>query len=244
MAKQLAEIEGVSIVLRGHFNPAIVTHGWLLAQKLLSVDDYQETVPQLLTPEVSHFEGPWFQCHLTHDMLQVSTTDVVEAERVRDLVVGILRTLPHTPVGVMGINHDYHFETAGPASWHHVGDTFAPKDPWGDVLHLPGMLSLATLAMRPDDEVGRIRVTIEPSNRITPYGVYVGYNDHYSLVSGQAPVSRDQVLETLVGNPLEAEPSAAKTSYALNLLAERFHDSFKAAQAALSRVQLVARSAS
>ena len=117
MDAPVADMEGLSIVLRGHFNPAIITHGWLLSQKLLSVEDFTETRPDLITANVSNFHTPWFSCHVTSDMMQVSTAEPEQMERVRDVTTGILRALPHTPVGVMGINHDFHFKTDGQAEW-------------------------------------------------------------------------------------------------------------------------------
>ena len=213
MEQLAADTEGVSIVLRGHFNPAIITHGWLMAQKLISVEDFTETRPDLLTPDVSHFETPWFQCHATSDMLQISTGDPSEMERARDIAVGILRALPHTPVAVMGLNDDFHFQTKGQSQWDAVGDALAPKEPWADTLRFPGTLSLVMLAARTDEETGRVRVTVEPSNRVSPFGIYVGYNDHFSLVpAGKRADKREDMVDEVKQkswnswNPLPKRP--------------------------------------
>lgn len=245
MPRPFVELEGLSIVLRGHFNPAIVTPGWLLAQKLLSVEDFTETRPDLITSDMSNFHGPWFTVNVTSDTLQVSTGDLAETEPIRDLIVGILRALPHTPVGVMGINHDFHFRVDNVAEWHAIGDTLAPKEPWGDAIKFPGMLGMQMIGVRDDAEGGRVRVTVEPSNRVAPRGVYVSYNDHFSLAPsvGQPNVREDVASEIRLEAERPAEPSADKTQLALQLLFSQWQVSRVNALKVLQQISGLTRTA-
>ncbi|WP_270889982.1 hypothetical protein [Pedococcus sp. 5OH_020] len=237
MVEARPELESASIVIRGHFNPAIITHGWLLAQKLISSEDFLETKPRLATPDISNFEAPWFECNATKDALQLSSDKLAETDRMRDIAIGILRALPHTPVAALGINHDYHFKTATDAQWHKIGDTLAPKEPWSDTLKLPGTLSLSILAARQDDQSGRVQVTVQPSNRIRPYGVYVGYNDHFALIpDGHQPSSRDELFEDVRESGEEDEPSSEKNLRAITVLESHWSLSLRNARAVMRRV--------
>jgi hypothetical protein len=237
MATPEVGLEGVNVVLRGHFNPAIVTHGWLLAQKLLSVEDFGNTRPNLITPEVSNFTTPWFTCQVTSDALQLSTTEPPEMEPLRDMAVGILKTLPHVPVGVMGINHDFHFKVGDLDEWHAIGDALAPKEPWDGILTLPGTMRLVLLAARTDEQAGRLQVTIEPSTRVGPFGVYVAVNDHYSLRPAvEQPSTREQMWELGTSEQEQVVPSADKNELAVELLGSKWATSYENAQAVLQRV--------
>lgn len=240
MEKPVADVQGLNIVFRGHFNPAIITHGWLLAQKLLSTEDFLATTPRLATADISNFEAPWFQCNVTSDLLQISTIDFGEFEATRDLAVGILRALPHTPVGVMGINHDFHYTVATADNWHALGDILAPKAPWGDSLRLPGTLSLQMLAVRKDKASGTVRVAIEPSNRVSPFGVYIHYNDHYTLLTeANHPERREDFLNEVRQDLESVEPSAAKTALAMELLSTAWADSFDAAYDVVRQIRRI-----
>jgi hypothetical protein len=240
MDKPVADVQGLSIVLRGHFNPAIITYGWLLAQKLISVEDFADTKPGVATADISNFQAPWFQCNATSDLLQISTLDPAEFEATRDLTVGILRALPHTPVGAMGINHDFHYRVETDDEWHALGDALAPKEPWGETLKLPGTLSLQMLGVRKDDQAGTVRVVVEPSNRVSPYGIYIGYNDHFSLSpESKQPERRQDLLDTVHQTLESVEPSADKGLLATELLSSNWIQSLSAATDVVRQIRSI-----
>src|SRR5438477_9077932 len=88
--------EGVSVVLRGALNPAIISPGWLLAHDLVSEDEHDESKPEAIVPNLSIFTVATLRFQVTTDLLSVQTENQREFERTRDVVVAILTLLPHT----------------------------------------------------------------------------------------------------------------------------------------------------
>lgn len=230
----------VNIVVRGHFNPTIISPGWLLAEKLISADDFTESQVEIIAPELSRFQATWLQCQVTPDTLLVSTADPSESERLRDLAVGILRTLRHTPVAALGINRVVHFGTESAVAWHTVGDILSPKDIWDGVLRLPGTQSVTILGVRQDDQRGRVQVSIEPSV-VVALGIYVAHNDHFALsrVDSQ-PGSREDELND---PPASEEPTAHKLLLAIEILGQYWNDSMQRALTVVGTVKNLADTA-
>lgn len=227
--------DAASVVVKGHFNPPIISPGWLLAQKLISAEDFAEAKVQVITPDVSSFAAVWVQCNVTLDTLQLSTSDVTEYERLRDLAVGILRTLQHTPVAALGINRGVHFATGSVAAWHEVGDALSPKAVWDGVLHLPGTRNVTILGARQDGQGGYIQVSVEPSLLLTN-GIFVTYNDHYALEVSTSEPARSRIT------PPDVEPTVAKLESAVAILGTKWNQSMQGADAVIRAVRKLARS--
>jgi hypothetical protein len=226
----------LGIVVRGHFNPAIFSPAWLFGQKLIGAEEYADSTVEVITRELASFRCGWALISVTQDTLQIQTEDAAEFERARDLGVGTLRTLPHTPVGALGINRDVHLSVASEAGWHAIGDALAPKEPWSGTLEIPGLKSLTIWGVRPDLYSGRVQVTVEPSN-IVPQAVYIQYNDHYSLGRvDAAPRSRDDLPVWDVNVQDALEPSAEKIETAIEILGEQFVGSRTRAEEVFSMV--------
>jgi hypothetical protein len=176
------EIQGLSIVLRGHFNPAIFHPSWFAAQNLIRNQEAEAADIELVHPNAAIFKAEWLQVRVLQDRLQVITTQEPYYEALRDLVIGVFDLLGHTPLRVMGINRDFHYRLESEKVWDAVGNRLAPKQNWENILGKPGMLSLTMEGKRPDNQDGYIRVTVEPSPQVA-FGVYVRVNDHYQLSS-------------------------------------------------------------
>jgi len=180
------EIQGVNIVLRGNFNPAIFHPSWFAAQELIGQLEADEASIELVHPEAAIFKADWFQIQVVRNRFQEGTVQEPYYEPLRDLVVGTFSLLIHTPIRAMGINHDFHIRLESEKSWNEVGHRLAPKEDWEDLLEDPGMLSLTMKGKRTDDFDGHLQVRVEPSTRLT-YGVFIEVNDHYQLVEPSAP---------------------------------------------------------
>lgn len=175
--------EGINIVVRGQFNPAIIQPSWLAMHNLIREEEAEEAEIQVIHPSASSFRVEWARAKVTQDRFEVGTEHESFYEPVRDLVLGIFKLLDQTPVAMLGINHNTHYRLGSEEEWHALGDTLAPKDDWDDLLIKPGMRSLTMEGLRPDDYSGWIRVKVEPSVHLGTRGVYVQVNDHYNLAS-------------------------------------------------------------
>lgn len=195
------KLQGVNIVLRGSFNPAIFHPSWFAAQGLIRSQEADAAEVKVVHPQAAVFDADWLRVQATPDRFQLSTIQEAFYELLRDLVVGVFRLLNHTPLTVLGINRDFHYSLASEQAWHAVGDTLTPKEPWSGILERPGMQNVTIQGMRPDDLEGYIRVKVEPSVKVTPYGVYVDVNDHYVLnLDDRDPSPANQVVSLLSTN--------------------------------------------
>ncbi len=174
------QIQRLSIVLRGSFNPAIFHPSWFASHDLIRSQEVDAANVQIVHPDAAVFAAEWLEINVVRDRFQAATTQESYYEALRDLVIGVLGLLYHTPLRLMGINRDFHYQLGSENAWHTVGHRLVPKADWEDLLEKPGMKSLVVQGVRPDDLQGYIRVKVEPSARV-PYGVYVEVNDHYEL---------------------------------------------------------------
>lgn len=218
--------DGMSIIVPGSYHPLPVSPRWLLDQGLIGQADYDARDIQLFVPnEVATFKVGAFQVHCQSDRLAASTEDESEFERLRDLVSGMLRSLPDVKISQLGINRSVHFFASDAGSWNAIGDSLVNNNMWGDVLPLSGMRAAIFWGVRADKYAGRVQVQVEPSFRY-PRAVYVTYNDHYELTRVDAqPSTRDEVQNTFTDVPPEALEE--KKSVAVEVLANNWRESMQ-----------------
>ncbi|RST19351.1 hypothetical protein E2C00_08530 [Streptomyces sp. WAC05374] len=209
----------LNIVARGAFTPVLLRPAWLGERQLVSDDDLSTVKVEVISPTATLFTVGAFRVQVTPDGLQISTNDLAETERARDLALGILHGHNHTPLAALGLNRTIHFTPGSEREWHAIGDRLVPKDTWEQkgILDLPGMVNVTLQGVRPDKYGGYMRVHIQPSNRV-PYSVYIAVNDHFTLrrVENQ-PTARETPTVDAV---LESESfSLDKSRVALEVLA-------------------------
>jgi hypothetical protein len=224
-------IEGCQIVILGGFNPAIFSAGWLLANDLISEEEADAVQPQAGFPQLSVFEAGWLRCEVTTERLMVGTGEALQYEAVRDVASGILDVLRHIPVHALGINYLFHVAMPNRASWHNVGDVFAPKEAWEEDLKLPGMKDVTVVGIRPDLYSGNVNVTLQPSATVK-WGFFLAHNDHYNLKMVEwQPTTRDEFEdETYIEGLKPPEASADLIPIAQQILSEEWSDSRERAE--------------
>jgi hypothetical protein len=209
MAKPNLEIDRVSVVLVGQFNPAIFQPMWLAAHHLVGPQEAEDATIQVVHPEVTQFRTSWFELQVTTSRFTVTTGDAAHHEPLRDLVIGVFELLRHTPAGRMGMNRDMHFKFAGRDALDNFGHVLAPKHAWDDVLPKAGMRKLTIEGQR--SVLGRqLSVSVAPSV-LVKNGVEIDVNDDYLPPEGTEPAGLEGLLVIL-----RAEWEASqKASYAV-----------------------------
>src|SRR5689334_581588 len=102
---------GVSIVLTGSMNPAIISPEWLGRHKVLAQDMVDSADIQVIHKEVSVFRCGWGAVHVNRDRFQAATNEAPYV-RLCDLVAKVFgELLPNTPIDALGINLMVHFNT-------------------------------------------------------------------------------------------------------------------------------------
>ena len=207
------EISGTSIVLVGHFNPAIFTPAWFELHGLLPEGTAEIAHLEVAHAQATAFRAEWLHLNIMADRFSAETVQAPDV-RVRDFV---LRTfaeyLNHTPLHSIGINRSVHYNVGSLKERDRIGRLLAPTGPWGpwaDELGLDGtrggMTSLTMTQIDPDGRPpgGRINVKVEPSTRVGAgqTGVYVNVNDHYQFDPDQ-PQATEAVIQ-VVENDFDA----------------------------------------
>lgn len=189
-------INGSSVVAVGAFMPRLLTPIWLAQREILAEEDLQSADINIIGNDVTRISLPWLSLYCDKERLSV---EVMQEPLVRaqDIASGILGNIAEYPTAMLGINRHIHLAAPDEQVWHRLGDLVTPKEPWGrfaieDGVRRAGMRSL-TMERGRHKPPGFMRVTIEPSGRIT-HGVYFGTNDHYDLqVDGQPSTARETV---------------------------------------------------
>ena len=204
------EIDGVSVILVGSFNPAIFTPAWFALHGLLPEGIADSADLAVAHKQMTMFNADWLRLEVTPDQFNVETVQAPHV-RIHDLVLRVFgEHLHHTPLTAFGLNRNVHFQVGSLAARDQLGRILAPVEPWGpwaqelglDGEH-GGMTSLTMTQVDPEGRPagGRINVKVEPSIRIGNgrTGVFVGVNDHYAADDAR-PSAAGRLMDLLEGN--------------------------------------------
>lgn len=190
-----SELEGVTIVVLGNFNPSIFSPAWFRLHNLIGEAEAEQAQVHMIVPPAAVFATEWLSVQVLQDRMALATAMPQEFQRLRDTAVGILQILAQTPVNALGINWEKHWRAPDFESYMNFGDVLAPKDVWSD-LSIPGTQDLTVRSIRNDNWAGWIDVTVQPSLRVAPLGVYARVNDHSWLQEVERqPRNRDDFLD-------------------------------------------------
>jgi hypothetical protein len=191
MAARL-ELFGSSVVALGSFNPVLFSPDWLERNKLIGKEDAEAARKGenfMLTRPFSRMETDWFTMQVTDDNYSVTSNTAALDPRIKDLALGALSLVPHTPVSALGLNFYGHYKMETLEEYHKIGDVLVPKDIWTTVF--PGddrSYGMATLQVQitpakrnEQPKTGdRTNITVQPSVKVR-HGVYFQYNDHHVI---------------------------------------------------------------
>ena len=160
------KLESHSIVLLGDFNPKILHPFWFAAYDLIPKKEADEAELVVSHPEVTEFRLEWMRLGVVRDKFAATAWQSSYYEHLRDLVTGTFKILRHTPLRMMGINRQMHFQLESQLEWHGFGHKLAPKEIWDGLLEQPGMQSLSIQGVRDDGLQGSINVKVQPSPKV------------------------------------------------------------------------------
>ena len=103
MNAQLPDIQSLSVVFLGDFNPKIFQPAWFAAQGLIRQQEAEEAKVDIIHPEVVSFSLEWLALQVTREQCALTTTQEPYYVVMRDLIVGTFNLLQHTPLHKLGI---------------------------------------------------------------------------------------------------------------------------------------------
>lgn len=112
MSTAEAEIEGMTIVLLGSFNPTIFQPAWFASEGLIARDLSDAAEVGIVHRQIVAFTAGWFDISVTDDRFSVTSLTAPSYDLLRDLVLGTFRLLRYTPLRAMGLNKDVHYRIA------------------------------------------------------------------------------------------------------------------------------------
>lgn len=203
--------EDFSIVFLGNLNPAIFHPEWLLRHGLIGAEAGASAEVVVISPQVSEFTVGQTALHCDENMLQISTNQDTYSEQVLDLAIGVLTTLPHTPLRAGGINHEARYNLDSFEYWHAIGHSIVPKDPiWSSISENPGTLKVSVRSpVTGWDYALEENFTVEPfqqGQRQTP-SLAVRANLHFPIPSDDS--SSTALVERFLNDKWEAASKRA-----------------------------------
>jgi hypothetical protein len=193
------EIEGMTIVVAGDFNPAIMHPQWFASNGLIRDEDAKNAEIEVVHKRVSNFRTESFGLQVTDDRFSIQTEDPTMFLPLRDLAVGTFSILEHTPVRAFGLNRYEHIQMSSEADWHALGDYFVPKAAWNGLFERPGTKVVAVSGTRKGADDAIVELKIQPSSK-TPNGVFLHLHEHYDIPhDANSPEAMNYLLKTLQG---------------------------------------------
>lgn len=126
------ELEDVSIILLGDFNPPIFSPEWLSRHKIVGEQAAFESKIDIIHPDVSQFSVGNIEFVVERQRFQLLVRSAPFV-RILDVVSKAFRELlPHTPIRQFGINRSIHFSVGSETVRNAIGRKLAPLEPWGD----------------------------------------------------------------------------------------------------------------
>lgn len=201
------QIESLSIVIVGDFNPVIFQPFWLANKCLIREDEAKNAVIDVIHNEIVKYDLDWVNIQITKNRCEFKTK-VPYFDPLKDLIVGIFKILNETPIKLFGINHLYDFSLQTPEQYYNFGKELTPLEFWNDNLNDPRLNQLEIIEnIRKDGQNGKRRIIIGPSTQSIPFGIAIKVNNHFDLVSKDFKIDFIPVLEKNWSNSFEESKS-------------------------------------
>lgn len=209
------EIFSSSIVAVGAFNPAIFSPDWLEARELIGSGDAEVARTNkslIVSSQVATIQTNWFALQVLENQFSLTSQGAL-SPGFRDLALGVMTLLPHTPISAVGLNFMGHFKMGSPAEYNKIGDRLVPKAVWNELFHEENnhvgvqMLTVSVQKIKREADGGltplisdRKNISVEPSNKLK-LGVFLSCNDHreidHSKLENQTAAERvAEILES------------------------------------------------
>ena len=148
MSGLTSDLEEISLVLLGSFNPAIFQPAWFARMELMRDEETGEASIEIIRPEIVSFRAGDLSVVVLQNKFQIETTAPEVGTVIRDLVLGSFKILEHTPMSAMGINRNMHFRIKTEAEWHKIGHRLVPEERFDGLLEDAGTLSVSVRGRR------------------------------------------------------------------------------------------------
>jgi len=184
MLQSNQQVRTLGVVVLGKFNPAIIQPYWLSGKKLIQESEAKSANIEIVHPQLTRITiGDWLFLEVSNERFEFRSSQEGFFPTMKDLILGIFKSLPETPISGFGINHIMHFLITNPQKYFEFGNTYAPLQSWNEIMKEPRLLNLHIIEnKRRDGREGHFSLKIEPSNLLEiKKGVALSVNDHIAF---------------------------------------------------------------
>jgi len=142
MLERYLQIETLSIVFIGDFNPVILQPFWLANKNLIREDEASNANVEIIHNDIVKFDLDWVVIEITKNRCQFRTNKSPYFEAVKDLATSVFRILKETPIKALGINHVFDLSLRNAEEYYEFGNVLTPLNIWSDSLNKPRLLNL------------------------------------------------------------------------------------------------------
>ncbi len=167
--------EVLQVVMVGDFNPAIVQPSWLLYYGLLKEQEAESAKVDVICADATVFEiGDWLKIEVLRDRFVLHSSNEGCYESLRDVLVGVLNLLSHTPLKAIGINKTHTYAYDNNKDINFINKTLINFSSLKEINE-----QLSFQFNRNDTYDGYIQITCQPQNDTKE--IFLSINDHYQL---------------------------------------------------------------
>jgi len=192
-------IKSLDIIILGNFNPSIFQPYWFSLKKLIREEESEKAVINVIHSSLVKFDLDWCSFTITEDRFQASTTDEVNFDLVKDLIVSIFNILCETPLTALGVNYTYNFSLENENNYIKFGEWLSNLSFWQQIDSQYRLLTLETTKPKKENgELGSQRIKITPTNipRLK-FGVSIDFNEHIQFKNNPEVLSNSNNLMVL-----------------------------------------------
>jgi hypothetical protein len=186
--------QSYAIVVLGDFNPSIFQPLWFSLNGLMPEEEAKNADIAIIHKQIASFSTGKIQIQVDDSRLGLTTVESSQGPILRDLAIGTLSILEHTPLKAIGLNRDMVFPMETDDAWHQVGNRLVPKSDWEKIFDRPGMQQVVVEGHRTDCSADRLHVRVQPSAN---KGVLIAVNQHYQLETEQRVEVRERHNEAI-----------------------------------------------
>jgi hypothetical protein len=170
--------ESIAIVALGDFNPSIFQPLWFSLNGLVPEEEANNADISIIHKQLASFAIGKIHIQVDESRLALTTVDFPQGPILRDLAIGTLSILEHTPLTAIGLNRDMVVTFESDEDWHAIGHRLVPKEDWAQILERPGMRQVVVEGKRPDCKADQLHVRVQPS---ADREILIAVNQHYKL---------------------------------------------------------------
>lgn len=195
-------IKSLDIIILGSFNPSIFQPYWFSLKGLIREEESENAKINIIHSSFVQFNLDWCSFSITDSKFQISTTDEVNFDLLKDLVVSTFNILRETPLTALGVNYTYNFSLENEKNYIKFGEWLSNLSFWQEIDNNYKLITLETTKPKKENgELGSQRIRITPSNlpRLK-FGVSINFNEHIQFKNNPEVLSSKNDLISLFEN--------------------------------------------